>query len=399
MLKQPVSSFPRALKSLLVGATVTVASLAMVLPAAADSYPERPLNMVVGFGTGGSADRLARLMSGYISEEIGVPIQVTNRPGAGTQVASNYVLNVPDDAYTVYASTFAPYLTNSILTGGANFSVDDFSYINFQWFDLDLIAANKDSGYDDLPSLLEAIREQRGQVRGAVVQGSAGHLMLETFKAVTGADIQGIPYKGAGPAMVDFIAGQTQVFAISSTLALGQVRSGKARAVAVAGPSRSAAMCALKCFMKAPNCGPMSVNSGCWHRPRWLRWSRARCGACRSLPSSRRIRQRSTATGRPSTRPPSGCARGRPPSTWSSCRACRRRPERGAQRRACRSHRRDRGVHRCGYPGRPGLAHLSRPAVPPLRRRRLGRVPSGWNSASATRRSPGWACTIRTSFA
>lgn len=219
MLKQPVSSFPRAIKSLLVGATVTVASLAMVLPAAADSYPERPLNMVVGFGTGGSADRLARLMSGYISEEIGVPIQVTNRPGAGTQVASNYVLNVPDDAYTVYASTFAPYLTNSILTGGANFSVDDFSYINFQWFDLDLIAANKDSGYDDLPSLLEAIREQRGQVRGAVVQGSAGHLMVRLLLEEAGIpqeNLNLVTYNSGGEARSAVAGGQVDFVSISA---------------------------------------------------------------------------------------------------------------------------------------------------------------------------------------
>lgn len=219
MLKQPVISFPRTLKSLLVGATVTAASLAMVLPASADSYPERPLNMVVGFGTGGSADRLARLMSGYISEEIGVPIQVTNRPGAGTQVASNYVLNVPDDAYTVYASTFAPYLTNSILTGGANFSVDDFSYINFQWFDLDLIAANKDSGYDDLPSLLEAIREQGGQVRGAVVQGSAGHLMVRLLLDEAGIpqeNLNLVTYNSGGEARSAVAGGQVDFVSISA---------------------------------------------------------------------------------------------------------------------------------------------------------------------------------------
>ncbi|CAM3647398.1 tripartite tricarboxylate transporter substrate-binding protein [Halomonas casei] len=103
------ASLSLTMKSLLVGATATIAALAIALPAAAEDFPSRPLNMVVGFGTGGSADRLARIMSGPLSEEIGVPIQVTNRPGAGTQVASNYVLNVPDDGYTVYASTFAPY--------------------------------------------------------------------------------------------------------------------------------------------------------------------------------------------------------------------------------------------------------------------------------------------------
>lgn len=206
-------------KSLLAGATAVVASLAIALPAAAEDYPTRPLNMVVGFGTGGSADRLARIMSGPISEEIGVPIQVTNRPGAGTQVASNYVLNVPDDGYNVYASTFAPYLTNSILTGGADFSVDDFSYINFQWFDLDIIAANKDSGYEDLPSLMEAIREERGQVRGAVVQGSAGHLMVRLLLDQAGIpqeNLNLVTYNSGGEARSAVAGGQVDFVSISA---------------------------------------------------------------------------------------------------------------------------------------------------------------------------------------
>nr|WP_249978295.1 tripartite tricarboxylate transporter substrate binding protein [Halomonas olivaria] len=219
MFKKTFAPCPMSVKALLMGVSTAVASLAMVLPAVADSFPERPLNMVVGFGTGGSADRLARIMSGYISEQAGVPVQVTNRPGAGTQVASNYVLNVPDDGYTVYASTFAPYLTNSILTGGADFSVDDFSYINFQWFDLDLIAANKDSGYEDLPSLLEAIREERGQVRGAVVQGSAGHLMVRLLLEEAGIpqeNLNLVTYNSGGEARSAVAGGQVDFVSISA---------------------------------------------------------------------------------------------------------------------------------------------------------------------------------------
>ncbi|CAD5252866.1 MAG: Bug family tripartite tricarboxylate transporter substrate binding protein [Halomonas sp.] len=219
MLNTSSASLSFNIKSILVGATAAIASLSMALPAVADDFPSRPLNMVVGFGTGGSADRMARMMSGPISEELGVPVQVTNRPGAGTQVASNYVLNVPDDGYTVYASTFAPYLTNSILTGDAEFSVDDFSYINFQWFDLDLIAANKDSGYEDLPSLLEAIREEEGQVRGAVVQGSAGHLMVRLLLDEAGIpqdNLNLVTYNSGGEARSAVAGGQVDFVSISA---------------------------------------------------------------------------------------------------------------------------------------------------------------------------------------
>src|SRR5690554_5948002 len=137
-------------KTLVAGvASAMLASLAMTTSVAADDYPDRPIDLVVGFGTGGSADRMARAMSTYIAEELGVPVRVTNRPGAGTQVSANYLLSRPDDGYTVFASTFAPYLSNTILTGGAQYDIEDFSFVNFQWFDLDLIAANKDSGYED----------------------------------------------------------------------------------------------------------------------------------------------------------------------------------------------------------------------------------------------------------
>lgn len=219
MLNNRTTSLSLNMKSLLVGATAALVTLAAALPAAAEDFPTRPLNMVVGFGTGGGADRLARVMSGPISEEVGVPVQVVNRPGAGTQVASNYVLNSPDDGYTIYASSFAPYLTSSIIAGGAEFSIDDFSYINLQWFDLDLIAANKNSGYDNLPSLLEAIREERGQVRGAVVQGSVGHLMVRLLldeAGITQENLNLVTYNSGGEARSAVAGGQVDFIIIGA---------------------------------------------------------------------------------------------------------------------------------------------------------------------------------------
>lgn len=205
-------------KSLAIGATAMLASLAMSAPAAAD-YPDRPIDLIVGFGTGGSADRMTRAMSNYLSEELGVPVQVTNRPGAGTQVSANYILSQPDDGYTVYASTFAPYLTNTILNGGAEYEIDDFDFINFQWFDLDLIAANKDTGYEDLPSLLEDIRENPGEVKASVVQGSAGHLMVRLLLEEAGIpqdNLNLVTYNSGGEARSAVAGGQVDFVSISA---------------------------------------------------------------------------------------------------------------------------------------------------------------------------------------
>ncbi|MGM0784191.1 MAG: Bug family tripartite tricarboxylate transporter substrate binding protein [Pseudomonadota bacterium] len=205
-------------KSLAVGATAMLASLAMSAPAAAD-YPDRPIDLIVGFGTGGSADRMTRAMSNYLSEELEVPVRVTNRPGAGTQVSANYILSQPDDGYTVYASTFAPYLTNTILNGGAEYEIDDFSYINLQWFDLDLIAANEDTGYEDLPSLLESIRENPGEVRASVVQGSAGHMMVRLLLEEAGIpqdNLNLVTYNSGGEARSAVAGGQVDFTSISA---------------------------------------------------------------------------------------------------------------------------------------------------------------------------------------
>jgi tripartite-type tricarboxylate transporter receptor subunit TctC len=173
------------------------------------------VTLVVGFGIGGSADRMARVMAPFIAEALGQPVQVINKRGAGTLLAANYIREQPDDGYTVFASSFSPYLLNTILEGNADYSIDDFAYINFQWFDEDLIAVNKDSAYRTLPQLLDAIRSSPKTVRASVVRGSSGHLMARLLLEVSGIPQQnlnlvtynegGLPRAAVAGHVVDFI--------------------------------------------------------------------------------------------------------------------------------------------------------------------------------------------------
>ncbi len=183
--------------------------------AQADTFPERPVTMVVAFGPGGSTDRMARAMSTALGEALGQPVRVINKKGAGTLLGNNYLLAQPHDGYTILASSFSPYLANTILEGTATYAIDDFAYINLQWFDMDLIAVNRDSKYSTLPLLLEAIREHPGQVKGAVVRGSGGHLiarlLLEKCQ-IPQQHLNLVTYNGGGMAraavaghVVDFI--------------------------------------------------------------------------------------------------------------------------------------------------------------------------------------------------
>jgi tripartite-type tricarboxylate transporter receptor subunit TctC len=201
-------------------ATMAIVSGVLCLETSyADDYPNRPVTIVVGFGVGGSADRMTRSMSTFIGDELGQPVQVINKRGAGTLLASNYILGRPHDGYTIYASGFSPYLSNSILEGNADFTIDDFAYLNFQWFDEDIIALNKDSEYKSLPELLEAIRTKPKTVRASVVRGSAGHLMAKLLLEVNGIpqeNLNLVAYNGGGLARAAVAGGVVDYIIISA---------------------------------------------------------------------------------------------------------------------------------------------------------------------------------------
>jgi len=182
-------------------------------------YPEQPVTFVVAFGVGGSADRMTRAMSTAIAEELGQPITVINKRGAGTLLGANYVLGRPNNGYTVLASAFSPYLSNTILEGHADYSIEDFAYLNFQWFDEDLIALSKRSEYKTLEELFEALRNNPKTVKASVVRGSGGHLMakllLEANK-IPQENLNLVAYNGGGQARAAVAGGVVDFIVISA---------------------------------------------------------------------------------------------------------------------------------------------------------------------------------------
>ena len=188
--------------------------------AAQETYPNKPITFVVGFGTGGSADRMARAMSGYVAEEMGQPIHVINKKGAGTLLAANYVLSRPHDGYTVFASSFSPYLSNTIIEGSANYTIDDFAYLNFQWFDEDLVATEKHSQYKSLGQLLETISAQPKTVKAAVVKGSTGHLMIKLLLELNGIpqeNLNLVTFNNGGRVRTSIAGGVVDFMVVSAT--------------------------------------------------------------------------------------------------------------------------------------------------------------------------------------
>lgn len=198
---------------------ITAGLLLCCASVTADEYPSQPITMVVGFGVGGSADRMARAMSSFLADELGQPVQVINKKGAGTLLASNYVLGRPHDGYTIYASTFSPYMTNTIIEGNADFTIEDFSYINFQWFDEELIAISKRSKYKNLLEVIEAIRDKPKTVRASVVRGSTGHLMAKLMLESMGIpqeNLNLVTYNSGGQARAAVAGGVVDFIVISA---------------------------------------------------------------------------------------------------------------------------------------------------------------------------------------
>lgn len=198
---------------------VLLAQVSGPLTAQESRFPDRPLTVVVPFGVGGSADRMARTMSNFIADELGQPVNVINRPGAGTLIGANYFLSRPDDGYTLLASGFSPYLINTVLNGSADYGIEDFAYLNFQWFDEDLIALNRDAPYRDLAELLEAIRNNPKSVKGAVVKGSAGHLTANLLLEANGIPLENlnlVAYNSGGLARAAVAGGVVDFIIISA---------------------------------------------------------------------------------------------------------------------------------------------------------------------------------------
>lgn len=157
-------------------AAVLVGFGMLAVPAAAQDYPSRPVTILVGFDAGGSVDRLARGLAPFLSAELGQPVTVENRPGAGGQVGTTWFLQQPADGYTLMVSPATPYLPTNILVTGASYTLDDFTFINGQWTDFAFLAIPIKSPYKTAAELIDAIKANPGKLSAGVTFGSVGHI-------------------------------------------------------------------------------------------------------------------------------------------------------------------------------------------------------------------------------
>jgi putative tricarboxylic transport membrane protein len=184
---------------------------AITASAHAQDWPRRPITILVPFDTGGSVDRLARGLATYLPKQLGKPVTVVDRPGAGGQVGTTWFLQQPDDGYTLMVTPATPYLPVDILVTGAKYKMSDFTFVNAQWSDYTLLAVPKDRPYKTLGDLIDAIKAAPGKLSVSVTFGSVGHVttavLLQTLGLPPNA-VRIVTFDGGGATRTALAGGQ-----------------------------------------------------------------------------------------------------------------------------------------------------------------------------------------------
>ena len=220
-------------------AASAVALPALLRGARADTYPSRPIHLLVGFPPGGAADIVARLTGQMLSERLGQPFVVENRGSAGQQVAAEAVVNAPPDGYTLLLLA-NPNVINAMLNPGLSFNfIRDLVPVGGVNLNPLIAEVNPSVPVKTIPELIDYAKAHPGEINmasGGV--GSTPHLAGELFKMMTGVNMLHVPYRGDAPAITDLIGGQVQVMFDLIILSLGHIRSGELRGLAVTSAKR-----------------------------------------------------------------------------------------------------------------------------------------------------------------
>jgi tripartite-type tricarboxylate transporter receptor subunit TctC len=212
---------------------------AMTRLALADTYPSRPVRIVIGFAAGGAGDILARLEAQWLSERLGQPFVVENRPGAGSNLGTEMVVHAAPDGYTLLLTT-NPNAVNGALYGNLSFDfLRDIAPVAGLLRGPLILLVNPSVPAHTLAELVGYLRANPGKLSFASVgNGSAPHLAAALFELLAGVKMLHVPYRGGANALTDLLAGQVQVmFSINPTL--DYIAAGKLRALAVTTATRS----------------------------------------------------------------------------------------------------------------------------------------------------------------
>ena len=216
-----------------------------ILPriARAQAYPTRPVRLIVGYPPGGSGDIIARLIGQWLSEQMGQPFVIENRPGASTNLATEGVVKAPRDGHTLLLVSTANAV-NAALYDSLNFNfIHDIAPVAIIERVPNLVLVHPSVPAKTLAEFIAYARANPGSINMASGgNGSASHVSGELFKMMAHVDMVHVPYRGAAPALTDLLGGQVQVMFADMPSSIEHIRAGKLRALAVTTSVRSQAL-------------------------------------------------------------------------------------------------------------------------------------------------------------
>jgi tripartite-type tricarboxylate transporter receptor subunit TctC len=223
------------------GAAAAVPALPRLLRA--DTYPSRPVHILVGFAAGGAADTIARVTAQWLSERLGQQFIIDNRPGAGTNIATEEAVKATPDGYTLLLVTGSNAI-NATLYQNLSFNfLRDMLPVAGVIRVPNVMVVNPQLPAKTVAEFIAYAKANPGKINmGSGGIGSTLHVAGELFKMMAGVDLIHVPYRGDAPALVDLIGGQIQVMFDLTTASIGFIKAGKLRALAVTSAARSPAL-------------------------------------------------------------------------------------------------------------------------------------------------------------
>ena len=227
-------------QALIRGLATLVAGVALAAGAQTSDFPNKPVRLVLGQPAGGPTDIVARLIGQKLQERWGQPVVVENRPGAGSNIATDLVIKAPKDGYTLLVGTVQQIVNPFLFTNVSWDPSRDLAPVSLVTKAHIVLVENPDTPAKDLKELIALAKAQKGGLSWASAgNGSTGHLTLELFKTSAGIDATHVPYKGTQPALADLLGGRVPVMFDGVITSLPHIKAGKLRPIAVASLTRS----------------------------------------------------------------------------------------------------------------------------------------------------------------
>jgi len=209
----------------------------------AQAYPSRPVRVIVGFAAGGATDIVARILGQWLSERLGQQFVVENRPGAGTNIATEVVVNAAPDGHTLLMVSPTNAVNASLYDKLSYNFIRDIAPVAGVTRVANVMVVNPSFPAKTVPEFIAYAKANSGRINMASGgTGSSNQMSGELFKMLAGVDLVHVPYRGAGPALPDLISGQGQVMFVAMTSSIEYIQAGKLRALGVTTTARSEAL-------------------------------------------------------------------------------------------------------------------------------------------------------------